>query len=115
MQAILSLLEMQPTVLRGNASEIMVLAGASGASTRGVDSRNTPAEALDSGKALAKKYRTIVAITGQQDFVSCYVYHICAEVEYKQETWFRSQMGSRRWWSSRGQRCSSSSLPRAAR
>ena len=67
-QAILSLLQLKPTLVRGNASEIMALAGASG-SGKGVDSTAQTDEALEMGKSLAASFDTIVAITGALDLV----------------------------------------------
>lgn len=70
MQTIVSLLKLKPTLIRGNASEIMAVAGATGAVTRGVDSTALPSDALESGKQLAKKYECIVGISGAEDLVS---------------------------------------------
>ena len=57
------------TVVRGNASEIMALAGA-GNITHGVDSCHSTDAALVSAKALALKYRCVVAISGWVDRVT---------------------------------------------
>ncbi|SIO36221.1 hydroxyethylthiazole kinase [Halodesulfovibrio marinisediminis] len=57
------------SLVRGNASEIMALAGADVA-TRGVDSCKDSSEAEISAKALAKKYRCIVAVSGCVDVVT---------------------------------------------
>ena len=73
MQTIVSLLELKPTLLRGNASEIMAVAGAAGATTRGVDSTAAPSDAVASGKQLAKKYECIVGISGKEDLVRLHV------------------------------------------
>ena len=67
-QAILSLLDLRPTLVRGNASEIMALAGAAGTG-KGVDSTAQSEEAIGKGKTLATQYHTIVAITGATDLV----------------------------------------------
>lgn len=64
----MSLLRLHPTLVRGNASEIMALAGAAG-TARGVDSTAEAEDALEIGKALALQYHTIVAITGANDLV----------------------------------------------
>lgn len=71
------------SLVRGNASEIMALAG-TGAATRGVDSCNDTSEAEKSAKALAKKYRCIVAVSGCIDVVTDgdTVYHITGGSEY---------------------------------
>lgn len=67
-QTIVSLAKLKPWVIRGNASEIMALAGAAG-TTRGVDSTAESSEALELGKQLALDLGTIVAISGKVDYV----------------------------------------------
>jgi hydroxyethylthiazole kinase len=59
-----------PTVIRGNASEIMALAGATSGPTRGVDSSHEASEAFAAGSALARDLGTVVAITGAVDHVT---------------------------------------------
>ena len=68
MQTIVYLAKLRPWVIRGNASEIMALAGAAGA-TRGVDSTAESSEAVELGKQLALDLRTIVAVSGKVDYV----------------------------------------------
>lgn len=63
------LLALQPTVVRGNASEILALAGAS-ASVKGVDSTAAAGEALAAAQALAAARRGVVAVSGAEDLVS---------------------------------------------
>lgn len=63
------LLHNKPTVIRGNASEIMALANANCSESKGVDSQNKSTEALEAGKLLAKKHNTIVCISGAIDYV----------------------------------------------
>jgi len=63
------LAERKPTVIRGNASEIMALAGAANA-TRGVDSAHSASEALESARALARQLGCVVAVTGAVDYVT---------------------------------------------
>lgn len=70
LQTIVSLLKQGPTLIRGNASEIMAVAGKAGVITRGVDSTANTADALASGKQLAKDYSCIVGISGAVDLVS---------------------------------------------
>ena len=70
MQTIVSLLKLRPTLIRGNASEIMAVAGAAGATSRGVDSTAATSDALASGKQLAQEYGCIVGISGAEDLVS---------------------------------------------
>jgi hydroxyethylthiazole kinase len=63
---------LQPTVIRGNGSEIVALAGAANvsAATRGVDSAIDSAEALDAARDLAQASQAIVAVTGSVDYVT---------------------------------------------
>lgn len=68
-QAVARLLDLRPTVIRGNASEIIALAG--GASRgQGVDSRDPVEQAEGSAVDLAKHYGAVVAVTGVVDFVT---------------------------------------------
>ena len=69
LQTIVLLLKLRPTLIRGNASEVMAIAGAAGAVTRGVDSTAATSDALASGKPLAKEYSCIVGISGANDLV----------------------------------------------
>lgn len=64
-----ALLALHPTVIRGNASEIMALAGVA-SSGRGVDSGDTVQNAEASAAILAKQTGAIVAVTGAVDFVT---------------------------------------------
>jgi hydroxyethylthiazole kinase len=63
------LLARNPTILRGNASEIMALAGIDTA-TRGPDAADSVAAAEDAARSLAGADATIVAVTGEVDFVT---------------------------------------------
>ncbi len=63
------LLALRPTILRGNASEILALAGAAGAG-KGVDSGDAVEDAEDAARALATTYGSVVAVTGPVDFVT---------------------------------------------
>lgn len=65
-----SLAGLGPTVIRGNASEIMVLAGSVGAAGKGVDSAHSTDAALDPARALAKTTGALVAMTGVVDYVT---------------------------------------------
>ncbi|AYG62787.1 hydroxyethylthiazole kinase [Rhizobium jaguaris] len=68
-KAVAELLELNPAVIRGNASEIIALAG--GASRgQGVDSRDPVELAEEAAILLARKYRSVVAVTGATDFVT---------------------------------------------
>ena len=57
-----------PTVVRGNASEIMSTAGAA-VTTRGVDSSAAVSDALDSARALARSTQGVVCVSGPTDHV----------------------------------------------
>jgi len=64
------LVAMGPTVIRGNASEIMALSGVAGVASKGVDSSASSNAALDSAVALARKSGAVVAVTGEIDYVT---------------------------------------------
>ncbi|MEL6206822.1 MAG: hydroxyethylthiazole kinase [Pseudomonadota bacterium] len=68
-QTAASLLEFAPTVVRGNASEILALAGLGGAG-RGVDAGDTVAAAESAANALALRTGGVVAVTGSVDYVT---------------------------------------------
>jgi hydroxyethylthiazole kinase len=69
-QVAAELAALKPSLIRGNASEIMSLAGQVGAGGKGVDS-TAPAEyATSAAAALAQRTGSIVAITGETDYVS---------------------------------------------
>ena len=63
-----SLLTGRPTLIKGNASEIIGLAGGTGG--RGTDSTADPASALGPARALARRTGAVVAITGAEDRVT---------------------------------------------
>ncbi len=65
-----SLLPHRPSIIRGNASEIMAVAGGAGASPKGVDSANTTAEALAFAVSLAEHENCTVIATGPVDIVT---------------------------------------------
>ena len=74
-EAVHRLLRHRPTVIRGNASEIMSTYHAAGlghgpGATRGVDSGNTPDEALAAAQRLAKHCFCVVAATGAIDLIT---------------------------------------------
>ena len=73
-QTILALVKLKPTVIRGNASEIMAVAGAAGTTTKGVDSTAESEEALEAGRQLARDVGCVVAITGAVDLVGGFAY-----------------------------------------
>ena len=57
-----------PTVIRGNASEIMSVAGAQ-VRTRGVDSSAAANDALGAAQALVQRTRGVVCVSGETDHV----------------------------------------------
>ncbi|WP_424217316.1 hydroxyethylthiazole kinase (plasmid) [Streptomyces sp. BI20] len=57
-----------PTVIRGNASEILALGGGTGG--RGVDSTDSPEAALDAADALARRHGCAVAVSGPVDVLT---------------------------------------------
>ena len=57
-----------PAVVRGNASEIMAVAG-DVARTRGVDSAAAAEAALDSARWLNEKYGCVVCVSGATDYI----------------------------------------------
>lgn len=68
-KAVEELLALKPTVIRGNASEIMALAG-DASSGRGVDSGDSVERAEASAMALAQRTHAVIAVTGVVDFVT---------------------------------------------
>jgi hydroxyethylthiazole kinase len=63
------LMALRPTIIRGNASEIIALAG--GVSRgQGVDSRDPVEQAEASARLLAVEHQAVVAVTGVVDFVT---------------------------------------------
>lgn len=61
--------ECKPSVIRGNASEIMALVNSQNI-TKGVDSIASSDSAIDAAKLLAKKNGTIVVISGPTDYIT---------------------------------------------
>jgi hydroxyethylthiazole kinase len=57
-----------PTVIRGNGSEVMSVAGAA-IQTRGVDSSAAANDALGSARALVQRTQGVVCVSGQTDHV----------------------------------------------
>jgi hydroxyethylthiazole kinase len=65
----LALLNLKPAILRANAGEILALSGASGG-LKGVDATVGSQAALAGAQALAERFSTVVAVTGEIDFVT---------------------------------------------
>lgn len=63
------MLSLHPTAIRGNASEILALAGC-GSGGSGVSTTTASCDAVDAAKQLASNNKTIVAVTGAIDFVT---------------------------------------------
>ncbi len=63
------LMDLSPTILRGNASEILAVAGDSGAG-RGADATDSVAAAESGARRLAGERGCVVAVTGAVDFVT---------------------------------------------
>lgn len=63
------LLAQRPTVLRGNASEILGVAGATSAG-RGVDAGDGPEAALGAASDLRERYGCVVAVSGPIDVIT---------------------------------------------
>ena len=69
-QTALNLIQIQrPAIVRGNASEIMALAGASGV-TKGVDSVHGTEDAEDAARSLALSTGSVVVASGAIDFIT---------------------------------------------
>jgi hydroxyethylthiazole kinase len=69
-RAATQLVELRPTVIRGNASEILALAGAARGPTKGVDSTHGAEEASEAAAELARRAGGVVAVTGAVDQIT---------------------------------------------
>lgn len=63
------ILGQNPTILRGNASEILAF-GEGASAGRGVDSGDPVCAAIATARDLSKRSGTVVAVTGAQDFLT---------------------------------------------
>lgn len=63
------LLALRPTIVRGNASEIIALAGL-GAGGRGVDSTDSVDSAIEAAIAVARSSGAVVAVSGPTDMIT---------------------------------------------
>ncbi|KAI3489269.1 hypothetical protein L1887_46314 [Cichorium endivia] len=63
------ILAQKPAAIRGNASEILALAGMS-AGGRGVDTTDTAASAVPAAQALARQTNAVVVVTGEVDYIT---------------------------------------------
>lgn len=71
------LLNFQPTVIKGNASEIMALAHANQEATKGVDSTAASDEAVAAAIGICSAYNTVVCISGATDIITDGSQRIC--------------------------------------
>ncbi|WP_417558756.1 hydroxyethylthiazole kinase [Mesoflavibacter zeaxanthinifaciens] len=63
------LLQYRPTVIRGNASEILALAEFNTTTTKGVDSTVLSNDAVQAALDLVNKYGTVICISGATDII----------------------------------------------
>ncbi|MFC6356837.1 hydroxyethylthiazole kinase [Luethyella okanaganae] len=63
------LLNLRPDIVRGNASEVIALAGLGGGG-RGVDATDDPESALEAATRIARDYGSIVAVSGATDVIT---------------------------------------------
>jgi len=68
-ETVAMLLQYKPTVIRGNASEIMALAKVSQQKTKGVDSVHQSSEAIEAAQWLNTTYGSVVCISGATDVI----------------------------------------------
>lgn len=63
------LLQFKPTVIRGNASEILALAKANATITKGVDSTAASSDAVGAARYLNKELGSVICISGATDYI----------------------------------------------
>lgn len=63
------IISLNPTVIRGNASEIITLSKTSKTITKGVDSTVKSNEAVEAAKILVQNHKSIVCISGETDII----------------------------------------------
>ncbi|MDR2400026.1 MAG: hydroxyethylthiazole kinase [Deferribacteraceae bacterium] len=68
-EIVYELIKFKPNVIRGNASEIIAVAGATG-NAKGPDSTAGSDEALPYAKELALKTGSVVAVSGETDYIT---------------------------------------------
>lgn len=66
---LVNLIELKPTVIRGNASEIMTLCNFNQPNTKGVDSTADSLDAVTSAIALQEQTGAVVCISGKVDYI----------------------------------------------
>jgi hydroxyethylthiazole kinase len=67
--ALSKILTFSPTVIRGNASEIIALSKTSNTITKGVDSTAQSNEAIEAAKILMQNHKSIICISGETDII----------------------------------------------
>ena len=67
--ALKKLLALSPTVIRGNASEILALADFTQSTTKGVDSTAHSSTAIEAAQQLQSTYGSIICISGEVDYI----------------------------------------------
>jgi hydroxyethylthiazole kinase len=68
-QVLGELLSLRPTIIRGNASEILALASKHTTNTKGVDSTHRSTEAIDAARTLNQHFGSVVCISGATDII----------------------------------------------
>ena len=63
------LLQYRPTVIRGNASEILALSKSNTSTTKGVDSTVSSNDAVQAARELVEQYGSVVCISGEIDVI----------------------------------------------
>src|SRR5690606_30280999 len=68
-QIIQKLLQYRPTVIRGNASEILAIVKSNAPATKGVDSTASSMDAVQAARNLVSQYGSVVCISGETDII----------------------------------------------
>lgn len=68
-EVLAKLLQFKPTVIRGNASEIIALAKTNKTVNKGVDSTAESNEAVSAAQSLVENYQSVVCISGATDII----------------------------------------------
>ncbi|TYR31803.1 hydroxyethylthiazole kinase [Sphingobacterium phlebotomi] len=68
-QILQKLLQYRPTVIRGNASEILAIAKSNASATKGVDSTASSMDAVQAARNLVNQYGSVVCISGETDII----------------------------------------------
>lgn len=63
------LLQFKPSIIRGNASEIMALAKTNKTITKGVDSTGESEDAVEAARIISRQYQCVVCVSGAKDVV----------------------------------------------